>query len=82
MAVDQPRFPSLWFRRREQDDYHLDVRLLKGNRQSVLDTNANPNVLHRVTMADGTPLCVVMPGPRYPELAERLARVAGQEQGR
>jgi hypothetical protein len=76
MAVDEPRFPSLWFRRREQPGYHIDVRLLKGPRQAVLDTNASPDVLHRVTMADGTPLCVIMPGPQYPELAERLARVA------
>jgi len=73
LAVDQPRFSSLWFRRREQNGYHLDVRLLKGKRQAVLDTNASPDVIHRVTMADGTPLCVVMPGPQYPELAGRLA---------
>jgi hypothetical protein len=79
LAVDQPRFPSLWFRRRERDDYHLDVRLLKGNRQAVLDTNASPDVLHRVEMADGTPLCVVMPGPKYPELAERLARATATD---
>jgi 4-amino-4-deoxy-L-arabinose transferase-like glycosyltransferase len=79
LAVDQPRFPSLWFRRREQDGYHLDVRLLKGQRKAVLDTNASPDVLHRVTMADGTPLCVVMPGPQYPELAERLARVSAPD---
>ncbi len=79
LAVDEPRFPSLWFRRREQDGYHLDVRLLKGPRQAVLDTNASPDVLHRVTMADGTPLCVVMPGPQYPELKERLARVSAPD---
>jgi hypothetical protein len=76
LVVDQPRFPSLWFRRREQDGYHLDVRLLKGPRQAVLDTNASPDVLHRVTMADGTPICVIMPGPQYPQLKERLARAS------
>jgi hypothetical protein len=74
LLVDEMRFPSLWFRRREEDGYHLDVRLLKGPRQAVLDTNARPDVLYRVTTADGAPLCVVVPGPEYPRLEERLAR--------
>jgi hypothetical protein len=74
LIVDELRFPSLWFRHMEEDGYHLDVRLLKGPHQAVLDTNARPDVLYRVTMADGAPLCVVVPGPEYPRLEERLAR--------
>jgi hypothetical protein len=74
LLADQPRFPSLWFRHREEDGYHLDVRLMKGPHQAVLDTNARPDVLYRVTTADGTPLCVILPGPEYSKLEERLTR--------
>jgi hypothetical protein len=76
LVVDMDRFPSLWFRLRHHGGYHLDVRLLKGSRQAVLDTASDPSALHRVTTADGTPLCVVLPGPEYPKLEERLARLA------
>jgi len=74
LLADQPRFPSLWFRHREEDGYHLDVRLMKGPHQAVLDTNARPDVLYRVTTADGAPLCVIVPGPEYSKLEERLMR--------
>ena len=74
LLADQPRFPSLWFRLREEDGYHLDVRLMKGPHQAVLDTNARPDVLYRVTTADGAPLCVIVPGPEYSKLEERLMR--------
>jgi hypothetical protein len=75
-VVDVTRFPSLAFRLRRHGDYHLDIRLLKGSRGDVIGTNAEPGILHRVTTADDTPLCVVLPGPEYPQLAERLARRA------
>jgi Dolichyl-phosphate-mannose-protein mannosyltransferase len=79
-VVDKLRYPSLWFRRREHGAYHLDIRLLKGARNDVLDTAARPDVLHRVTTADGTPLCVVVPGPEYPELRQRLAGAAARDE--
>jgi hypothetical protein len=73
-VMDTMRYPALWFRRREGGRFHLDVRLLKGSRQGVLETAARPDILHRVTTADGAPLCVVVPGPEYPQLELRLAR--------
>jgi hypothetical protein len=72
-VMDALRYPSLWFRR-ERRLAHLDVRLLKGSRQGVLETASRPDILYRVTTADGTPLCVVVPGPEYPQLEQRLAR--------
>jgi hypothetical protein len=72
--MDAMRYPALGFRRREQGGYHLDVRLLKGSRNAVLETAARPDIVHRVATADGTPLCVVLPGPEYSHLEERLAR--------
>jgi hypothetical protein len=75
-VMDAMRYPALSFRRREQGGSHLDVRLLKGSRQGVLETAARPDILYRVTTADGAPLCVVVPGPEYPQLEHRLARAA------
>ena len=75
-VVDVLRFPSLAFRLRRDGGYHLDIRLLKGTRQDVLATSELPEIVHRVTSADGTPLCVVLSGPEYPQLAERLARAS------
>jgi len=73
-VADASRFPSLAFRLRQQGGYHLDIRLLKGSRDDVIYTSRLPDILYRVTTADGTPLCVVLPGPEYPQLAARLAQ--------
>ncbi len=75
-VVDAGRFPALWFRMRDQGGYHLDIRLLKGSRQDVIDAALHPDVVYRVTTSDGTPLCVVLPGPEYPQLEARLNRPA------
>ena len=75
LVMDKDRYPSLWFRQARHGGYHFDIRLLKGSAQEVLGTAGNPDVLYRVTTADGTPLCVVLPGPEYPKLVERLTRV-------
>jgi len=73
-VADASRFQSLAFRLRQQGGYHLDIRLLKGSRDDVIYTSKLPDILYRVTTADGTPLCVVLPGPEYPQLAARLAQ--------
>ena len=75
-SIDAGRFPAIWFRLRHQGGYHLDIRLLKGSRQDVLDAAAHPDVVHRVTMSDGTPLCLVLRGPEYAQLEARLSRPA------
>lgn len=72
-VADASRYQSLAFRLRQQGGYHLDIRLLKGARDDVMYTSKLPDILYRVTTADGTPLCVVLPGPEYPQLAARLA---------
>jgi hypothetical protein len=74
-VADMTRFPSLWFRQRRHGGFHLDIRLLKGTAEDVVGTARDPQVLYRVETADGTPLCVVLPGPEYPQLQARLARV-------
>jgi len=74
LVMDMDRYPSLFFRQERHGGFHLDIRLLKGSAREVLGTAGNPDVLYRVTTADGTPLCVVLPGPDYPKLVEQLVR--------
>jgi 4-amino-4-deoxy-L-arabinose transferase-like glycosyltransferase len=69
---DAQRFASLAFAREEEDAHHLEVVVLRGPRQDVLDLARRADVLHAVTTADGTPLTVVVPGPRYAEVAGTL----------
>lgn len=71
--ADVMRYRQLWLQLRPAESHHLDVRLLKGSRRSVLGVNGDPRIVHRVTTADGTPLCVVLRGPDYHQLEERLA---------
>ncbi|MGH9315481.1 MAG: glycosyltransferase family 39 protein [Vicinamibacterales bacterium] len=71
-VVDVMRYKSLYFRLPYEDGHHFTILLLKGKRQDVLDASRRRDILHRVTTADGTPLCVVVPGPEYPRLMAQL----------
>lgn len=73
-AIDAnaPRYSSLVAARRHDRDYHLDIRLLRGPREAVIAFAKRPDVLYAVRTADGTPLSVVLPGPRYHQVQERL----------
>jgi 4-amino-4-deoxy-L-arabinose transferase-like glycosyltransferase len=68
VVVDVMRHKSLYFRLPYRTGHHFLIWLLKGTRQDVLDANARGDIIHRVTTADGTPLCLVLPGPEYPRL--------------
>jgi hypothetical protein len=74
IAADVPRFKSLIAAGRRSTDHHLDIRLLRGSREAVLVTASRPDVVHTVTTADGAALCVVLPGPRYWQIEERLRK--------
>ena len=71
---DSLRFGSLQFTREEDGEPHVLVQLLRGRRADVLELAGRPDILHAVTTADGTPLAVVVPGPRYAEVAGVLGR--------
>lgn len=75
IEADAARYRSLAFAHRESKDYHLDIRLLRGPRDSVREFASRGDVLYTVTTADGAPLCVVLPGPAYPQLKERLDKL-------
>jgi hypothetical protein len=65
VQADAGRYRSLWVAPRSSRDFHLDIRLLRGPRESLLEFAARPDILYRVTTADGTPLCIVLPGPAF-----------------
>jgi hypothetical protein len=69
---DSQRFPELAFARDEEAAHQLDVIALRGSRQDVLELARRTDILHAVTTADGTPLTVVVPGPRWAEIEGRL----------
>ena len=58
------------------DPHHLQIRLLRGSVNDLLRLAANPDVVHRVTTADGAVLCVVSRGPNFEELERRLQAVS------
>ena len=69
---DVRRFGSLDYAREDLAAHHLALLVLRGPRQDVLDLARRADVLHAVTTADGTPLTVVVPGPRYAEVEGAL----------
>jgi hypothetical protein len=77
ISANAPRFKALTVAGRHSTDHHIDIRLLRGPRDAVLQTASRPDVLHTVATSDGAPLCVVLPGPRYADVEERRARTKG-----
>jgi hypothetical protein len=72
VEADAARYRSVWFAPLSSPDFHLDIRLLRGPRDAVREVAARADVLHRVTTADGTPLCVVLPGPAFHRDRDRI----------
>ena len=73
-AVDAnaARFKALQVVARANLVYHLDIRLMRGPSESLREFAARPDILYAVRMADGTPLCVVLPGPAFLSVSDRL----------
>jgi len=74
LTMDVHRYPSLYFRQQRHGGFHFNILMLKGSPGEVRAVAANPGNVYRVQMADGTPLCVVEPGPEYPQLKARLEK--------
>ena len=74
LTMDIHRYRSLYFRQQREGGFHLFIVLLKGTSEGVVNAANDPSVLHRVETADGTPLCLVLPGPEYGQLQARLAQ--------
>ena len=71
--ADAARFHSLRAVPRASRDYHFDIRLMRGPSRSLIEFAGRPDILYSVRTADGTPICVVIPGPAYLSISDRLA---------
>lgn len=72
VEADVGRYRALWYARPGADSFQFDIRLLRGPGPVVRAFGARGDALHRVTMADGTPLCVVLPGPAFSRIRDRM----------
>ena len=72
VLFDAARFPALIVTPNRADPHHLQIRLLRGSVNDLLRLAKHPDVVHRVTTADGAVLCVVSRGPNFEELERRL----------
>ena len=64
------RFPQLAAGRLRRKQHHLELRLLRSETGRSASTRSD--VVHVVRMADGTPLAVVLRGPRWREVRDRV----------
>jgi 4-amino-4-deoxy-L-arabinose transferase-like glycosyltransferase len=69
---DAERFRSLRCTRIERARHQLEVLVLRGPASLVTEWASRPDVLHRVTTADGTTLSIVVPGPRFADVEDQL----------
>jgi hypothetical protein len=74
LALNASRVPEVAVTQPARGVHELEVYLLRGRRAALREFSLREDVLWRVTTADGTPLCAVVPGPRYEALREALAR--------
>jgi 4-amino-4-deoxy-L-arabinose transferase-like glycosyltransferase len=72
MILNAPRIPEVFVTEPHRGRHHLEVMLMRGRKRDVARLMARPDIVYRVTTADGTPLCIAVPGPRYAELPRRV----------
>lgn len=75
MLLSAPRVPQVIVTNNDRPGHHLELVLLRGLKNEVVQSIHRTDIVYKVTTADGTPLCIAVPGPRYPELASRLQRM-------
>lgn len=74
MSLNAHRIPEVHVTNPNRDLHHLEVILLRGPKREIVRTIHRTDILYQVTTADETPLCIVVPGPKYRELEARLRR--------
>ncbi len=74
VMLDAERYGSVYFTSASLGQHHLSIHVMRGPRDALLEFAARNDIVHRVQMADGTPLCLVVRGPLYPQLEDHLER--------
>jgi hypothetical protein len=72
VELDAARFPELIVTPERSDPHHLQIRHLRGSIKDLWNLAQHPDVVHRVTTADGAVLCAVYRGSHFDELERRL----------
>jgi hypothetical protein len=72
MSLNARRIPEVRVTGPSRRQHHLEVQLLRGRKREIVNMTHRTDTLYQVTTADGTPLCIVVPGPKYKELEKRL----------
>jgi hypothetical protein len=70
VRADLPRFPALI--PSPAPDAHVEIRLLRGSRNTITVLANRADALHVIRTADGAPLAVVLPGPRMQDVWPRV----------
>ncbi len=71
--LNAERVGALYFTRPQLGQHHFSIHLLRGPADAVREFASRATVLHRVQTADGAPLCVVLEGPLFPQIRDRIS---------
>ena len=74
MALNARRIPEVRVSDARRGLHHLEVIHLRGRKRDILHAIHRTDTLYQVTTADATPLCTVIPGPKYGDLEDQLRR--------
>ena len=74
MTLNASRIPEVRVTSANRGLHHLEIVHLRGPKAKIVSEIHRTDILYRVAMADGTPLCTVVPGPRHAELDALLHR--------
>ena len=73
MILNAPRVPEVSVTAPQRGRHHLEVELMRGRKSNVVGSMARQvNAVFTIATADGTPLCIAFPGPRYAELPQHV----------
>jgi hypothetical protein len=72
MLLNASRVRGVRVTNSEHGVHHLEVIHLRGRKADIVAAVHRTDAVYSVTMADGTPLCMVVPGPKYADLEDRL----------
>ena len=74
LSLNASRIPEVRVTSASRGLHHLEVVHLRGPKEKIVSETHRTDILYRVAMADGTPLCTVVRGPKHAELEARLRR--------
>jgi hypothetical protein len=76
MMLNAPRVPEVFVTEPHRGRHHLEIMLMRGRKRDLVRLMSRPDTVYTVSTADGTPLCIAVPGPRYAELVRRVRETA------